>query len=195
MCSSDLAYTSLTRSRLKRKLFDALTDGHDFPLPPGMVDAEFENIWRQIEEDKKADRLDESDKAKSEDELKAEYRKIAERRVRLGLLLSEVGRANNISVDAEEFNRALVAEARRYPGGERQVLEFYQKHPHMAEALKAPILEDKVVDFILEMAKIEKRTISAEEFAKGDGEEEAGKDADKGEAKKPRRKAKGKDEA
>ncbi|MFN0041743.1 MAG: trigger factor [Alphaproteobacteria bacterium] len=162
------AYVMLARSRAKRKLFDTLTEVHDFPLPPGMIDMEFEGIWQQLQQDKAAGRSDPEDGAKSEDELKAEYRRIAERRVRLGLLLSEVGRANKISVSADEMSKALAAEARRYPGNERQVMEFYGKNPSAADALRAPLLEDKVVDYILELVQISKRTVTAEEFAKAD---------------------------
>ncbi len=162
------AYAMLARSRAKRKLFDTLTEAHDFPLPPGMIDMEFEGIWRQLQQDKAAGRGDPEDSAKSEDELKAEYRRIAERRVRLGLLLSEVGRANKISVSADEMSKALAAEARRYPGNERQVMEFYGKNPAAADALRAPLLEDKVVDYILELVQISKRAVTAEEFAKAD---------------------------
>lgn len=157
-------YNAVTRSRAKRVLFDKLAEGHDFPLPPGMVDAEFEGIWRQVQEDKEQGRLDAEDAKKSEDELKADYRKIAERRIRLGLLLSDLGRKNNISVTQEETNRALIAEARRHPGSERQVMEFYSQNQAAAEALRAPILEDKVVDYILELAKVTKKPVTTDAF-------------------------------
>src|SRR5262249_458640 len=122
-------YKTLARMRMKRDLLDALAERHIFPVPAGMVDSEFEEIWQQVEADRQADRLEPGDKAKLRGDLKREYRQIAERRVRLGLLLSEVGRRNNIQVTAEELNRAILQEARRYPGQERQVLEFYQKSP------------------------------------------------------------------
>ena len=112
-----------------------------------MVDSEFQEIWKQIEADRKEGRLDPEDAAKSEDELRQEYTEIAERRVRLGLLLSEVGRQNNIQVTAEELNRAVLDEARRYPGQERKVYEWYQKNPDMVARLRAPIYEDKIIDF------------------------------------------------
>jgi len=179
------AYEMLSRSRLKRKLFDALTDGHDFPLPAGMVDMEFEGIWQQMQQDRAQGRGDPEDADKSEDTLKAEYRRIAERRVRLGLLLADVGRSNKIEVSVEELNRALMAEARRFPGNEARVMEFYSKNPQAAEQLRAPLLEDKVVDFILEMASVSKREVTAEVFAKADSDDiksagaEAGEDAEK----------------
>ena len=138
-----------------------------------MVDMEFNGIWQQIEQDRTAGRLDAEDAAKSEDDLRKEYASVAERRIRLGLLLSEVGRVNNIAVTAEELNRALVNEARRHPGNERRVMEFYSQNPAAADTLRAPILEEKVVDFILEMAKVTKKAISPEEFLKSDGAESA----------------------
>jgi trigger factor len=118
-------YAELSRLRLKRVLLDALAGAHDFPVPPGMVDLEFAQIWSQVEESRKRGELDPADAAKSEEELKADYRAIAERRVRLGLLLSEVGQRHNITVAPEEVNRAMIEEARRFPGQERRVLEYF----------------------------------------------------------------------
>lgn len=154
----------LSRARLKRQLLDQLAAVHDFTVPQGMVDAEFEIIWTRIKEAMGKGALDPADAGKSEDELKAEYRSIAERRVRLGLLMSEVGGQNNISLSAEELNRAVMAEARRHPGQERQILEFYRNKPEAMERLRAPLFEDKVVDFIVEMAQIEERKVSAAEL-------------------------------
>jgi trigger factor len=157
-------YKGLARVRMKRTLLDALADRHQFPVPPGMVESEFDEIWKQIEADRKDGRLDPEDAAKSEEDLRRDYRAIAERRVRLGLLLSEVGRANNIQVTAEELNRAVLDEARRFPGRERQVFEFYQKNPEMVARLRAPIYEDKIIDFILELAKLTERNVSPQEL-------------------------------
>lgn len=157
-------YRSLARVRLKRGLLDALAERHQFPVPAGMVGTEFEEIWRQVEVDRKEGRLDPEDAARSEEELRKEYKAIAERRVRLGLLLSEVGRQNNIQVTAEELNRAVMDEARRYPGKERQVFEYYQKNPDMVARLRAPIYEDKIIDFILELAKLTERTVTPQEL-------------------------------
>jgi trigger factor len=157
-------YRGLARVRLKRALLDALSDRHHFPVPAGMVESEFEEIWRQIEADRKEGRLDPEDAAKSEEDLRRDYMAIAERRVRLGLLLSEVGRANNIQVTAEELNRAVLDEARRFPGRERQVFEFYQKNPEMVARLRAPIYEDKIIDFILELAKLTDRKVTPQEL-------------------------------
>jgi trigger factor len=164
-------YGQVARARLKRKLLDVLADNHDFTLPDGLVDIEFSAIWRQIEEDMKADRLDEEDKGKGEEQLKKEYRDIALRRVKLGLLLSEVGRMNNIDVPQDELTRAIIAEARRYPGQEKQVIEYFQRSPEALNQVRAPLYEEKVVDFILEQAQINERGVSPEQFAK-EGEEE-----------------------
>jgi trigger factor len=157
-------YKDYSRIRMKRHLLDKLAEAHDFPVPEGMVDAEFNSIWKQIEEDRKNDRLDAEDAAKSVDELKADYRAIGERRVRLGLLISEVGRRNTIDVTQEEVNRALLQEAQRHPGHEREVFEFYQKTPAALANLRAPIFEDKVVDFIIDLAKVTERDLTLDQL-------------------------------
>ena len=154
------------RARLKRGLLDQLAEKHDFSLPDGLVDAEFETIWKQIDADLKADRLDEEDKGKTEDQLKSEYRDIAKRRVKLGLLLSEVGRSNNIQVPNDDLTRAVIAEARRFPGQEKQVIDYYQKTPEALNQLRAPIYEDKVIDFILELAQVSERHATPDQFRK-----------------------------
>jgi len=158
-------YAGVTRSRLKRQLLDKLSDAHDFTVPAGLLDAEFDGIWQQVEADKAKGQLDADDEGKSDDQLKAEYRAIAERRVKLGLLLSEVGRINNIQIASEEISRAVMNEARRYPGQERQVIELYQKNPQALAQLRAPIYEDKVVDFIVELAKVSERSITPAELS------------------------------
>ena len=124
------------------------------------MEAEFGQIWSRVEEDRKAGRLDADDAGKDEDTLRAEYRKIAERRIRLGLLLSEIGRTNNIQVGQDELMQAMRTEASRYPGQEKQVFEFFQKNPQALENLRAPIFEEKVVDFMLELAKVTDTTVS-----------------------------------
>ena len=159
-------YDQLARLRLKRELLDALADMVKFASPEGMVEQEFSQIWQRLEADKQADRLDEEDKNKDEETLKADYRAIAERRVRLGLLLGEIGRVNGIVVAPEEMTRAMRAEASRYPGQEQQVFEFFRQNPRAAETLRGPIFEEKVIDFILELAKVEEKIVTAEELAK-----------------------------
>lgn len=158
-------YGAATRTRLKRQLLDKLAENHNFEMPPGMVEAEFQQIWSQVEADRQAGRTDPDDKDKSEDELKAEYRAIAERRVKLGLLLSEIGRRSQVEVKQDEMGRAIMAEARRYPGQERKVIDFYQNNPDALARVRAPLYEDKVVDYILDTAKVTDHKISPEQFA------------------------------
>jgi trigger factor len=159
-------YKNLSRMKMKRSLLDQLSDQHSFEVPPGMVEMEFGQIWNEISSDKARLEAEMAEEKKSEDELKAEYQKIAERRIRLGLLLSEVGRINNIEVKSEEITRAMVEQARRFPGQERQVMEYFQKNPEAAQSLRAPIFEDKVVDFIVEMASVTDKTVTKEELQK-----------------------------
>ncbi|MGS0646359.1 trigger factor [Komagataeibacter melomenusus] len=158
-------YDQLSRLRLKRELLDKLAEKTDFQAPPGMVDAEFSQIWARIEEDRKAGRLDEEDKDKDEDTLRADYRKIAERRVKLGLLLAEIGRVNNITVTQEEIVHAVRAEAARYPGQEQAVFEYFGKNPQAIDGLRGPIFENKVIDYIVELAKVEDKVVTPEELA------------------------------
>jgi trigger factor len=143
-----------SRMKLKRAILDELDKKHSFDLPPGMVTAEFDNIWAQVQAEKQAGQLDEDDAKKTEKQLEKDYKKIAERRVRLGLVLAEIGQKEEVSISNEELQGAMIAEARRYPGQEQQVIEFYQKNPNAIAQLRAPIFEEKVVDLIIEKAKI-----------------------------------------
>ena len=163
-------YAGAARFKLKRALLDALDEKHSFDLPPRMVEAEFDGIWQQVEADKAAGRLSEEDAKKSDKKLKDEYKKIAERRVRLGLVLAEIGRANNITVSDQELNQAIMAEARNYPGQERAVLDFYRQNPNAAASMRAPIYEDKVVDLIFGAAEVKDAKITKEELLKEDEE-------------------------
>lgn len=162
-------YDQVSRQRLKRALLDALAAGADFACPQGMVEPEFAQIWQRVEADMKDGKLDADDAGKSEETLRAEYRAIAERRVRLGLLLSEIGRSNSVQVSQDELMRAMRTEASRYPGQERQVLEFFQKNPNAVESLRGPIFEEKVVDFILELAQVSERAVPLEELTASEG--------------------------
>lgn len=157
-------YGSLSRGRLKRALLDHLAEAHAFTVPQGLVDSEFDAIWQQIEADRKAGRTDPDDAGKSDEQLKKEYREIADRRVKLGLLLSEVGRMNNIEVSNDEISRQVAAEASRYPGREKQVVEYYRNTPAALAQLRAPLYEEKVVDYILEQAQITDRKVPVEEL-------------------------------
>ena len=161
-------YKDLSRSHLKRALLDQLDEAHSFDLPNGMVDAEFNQIWSQVE----AAERDEEDKDKSEDELKEEYRKIAERRVRLGLVLAEIGKRAEVEVPQEDLQREMINMARAYPGQEREVLEFYQKNPAALQQLRAPLFEEKVVDYIVERAEVADKKVSKEKLMEDpDGED------------------------
>jgi trigger factor len=251
-------YDSIARQRLKRALLDKLAERYDFPVPPGMVEMEFQAIWNQYQAEKErqkeavsaaqaepvegpidaaaliapeetalegsserspasaeAPRPHEHEPAahhaisqqgsaeqpidaaaivapeetalegasdsqptapvdEEDVKAKAEYQRIAERRVRLGLLLAEIGRGNNISVSQEELNQALAQEARRHPGYERQVIDYYRRTPEAINNLRAPIFEEKVIDFIVELAKLEERKVTPQELMTGAAEEEDG---------------------
>ena len=157
-----------SRMKLKRAILDALDGKHDFELPAGMVEAEFGNIWAQVQAEKEAGQLDEDDAKKSDEDLEKDYRKIAERRVRLGLVLAEMGQKEEVNISNEELQQAMVAEARRYPGQEQQVIEFYQKNPQAIAQLRAPIYEEKVVDLIIEKAAVKDKKVKKEELFKED---------------------------
>jgi len=164
-------YDSMSRMRLKKALLDALSKMADFPVPPSIADQEFDQIWQQFEAARKAGTQDEEDKGKDDDTLKAEYRAIAERRVRLGLLLAEIGRVNSITVSEQEVDRALYQRAMQYPGQEMQMLEFMRKYPQFTNTVRGPLLEDKVVEFVLELAKVSDVVVTPEELAKEEPEE------------------------
>lgn len=163
-------YKGAARFKLKRALLDELDEKHSFDLPPKMVEAEFDGIWQQVEADKEAGRLTEADAKKSDKKLKEEYRKIAERRVRLGLVLAEIGRENNVTVTDQELNNAIIAEARNYPGQEQAVLNFYRQNPNAAAGMRAPIYEEKVCDLIFDQAEVKDEPISKEDLLKDDEE-------------------------
>ena len=173
-------YGELAKQRLKRALLDQLAASHDFPVPPGMVELEFEAIWKQIEASKKEGELDPAEVGKDEEKLKADYRAIAERRVRLGLLLAEIGQRNSLSVPQEELNRAMMDEARRFPGQERQVLEYFKNAPEAVAQLRAPLFESKVIDFIVAVAKPAERKVPLAELLKEPDEDAAEASAEGG---------------
>ena len=135
-----------------------------------MVDQEFDQIWAQFQQEKEAGRLPEEEAEKAEDDLKAEYRAIAERRVRLGLVLAEIGRLAEVQITEQEVQQAVVAQARQFPGQEREVIEFFQKNPGAMAQVRAPIYEDKVVDHILTVADVTDKTVSKDELLAEDEE-------------------------
>jgi trigger factor len=162
--------SAATRLKLKRALLDKLNASHDFALPPTLVDNEFQTIWRQVTEDLQQSKRSFEDEGTTEEKAREEYRGIAERRVRLGLILSEVGSRNKIEVSDDEVSRALVERARQFPGQERKVYDFYRNNPQALAEVRAPLYEDKVIDFILELAKVKEKPVNVEElYADTDG--------------------------
>ncbi len=171
-------YRTASRNKLKRQLLDRLAETYPFAVPEGMVELEFQGIWRQLEEEMK--RTGQSFAAEgdalgeTEEKAKAEYRRIAERRVRLGLLLADIGNKNDIKVEPQELQQAMIREARRFPGQERQVLELFRKNEGALEQLRAPIFEDKVCEFVFQLAKVSERPVTPEALlADPDEEDEA----------------------
>jgi trigger factor len=192
-------FAGATRMKVKRALLDKLDAAHDFPLPPKMVEAEFATIWREVEAERARGELDPDDAAKSEDDLKADYRKIAERRVRLGLVLAEIGRRNGVAVSDDEVLQAMRQEAVRYGNEAQRVFDLMRQNPQMQAQVRAPIFEDKVVDLILATAKVDDRNVSKaellaeDELPEGYGSaksEEGDAEAKPGRAKKAAPKAK-----
>ena len=161
-------YAGASRFKLKRALLDQLDTKHDFPLPPKMVEAEFAAIWQQVEQDKEAGQLPPEDLKKSDKKLKEEYRKIAERRVRLGLVLAEIGRANNVQVTDQELGEAMRQEAMKYGPQAQQVFDLFRQNPNAQAQLRAPIFEDKVVDLIVDKAKVKDQKVSKDDLMKDD---------------------------
>ncbi|PVM84123.1 trigger factor [Caulobacter radicis] len=161
-------YTNSSRFKLKRALLDVLDSKHDFALPPRMVEAEFAGIWQQVQADKTQGGLPPEDADKTEEQLQDEYKKIAERRVRLGLVLAEIGRKNDVVVTDQELNEAIVREARQYGAQAQQVFDMYRQRADLQASLRAPIYEDKVVDLIFAKAKVEEKEVSKEELLEED---------------------------
>jgi trigger factor len=155
-------YARVSRTHLKRRILDALDASHSFDLPGGMVQAEFDAIWAQVEAEMKREGSSPEDEGKSEDELKAEYRTIAERRVRLGLVLAKIGEQNAITVSQDEVNRALAARARQFPGQEKELIQYYTSNPQAMAELRVPLFEDKVIDFLGELMQVEDRKVPRE---------------------------------
>jgi trigger factor len=161
-------HAAASRQRVKRQLLDKLDEMHKFALPPTLAEDEFKNVWSAVEGDLKAQGRSFADEGTTEEKAREEYRAIAERRVRLGLVLAEIGARNNITVTDEELSRAVVERARQVPGHEQQVWDLYRKNPQAVAALRAPMFEDKVVDFLLELASISDKPVSREELYRDD---------------------------
>jgi trigger factor len=163
-------YTEQIRQKVKRQVLDQLDETHKFDLPPSMVEQEFDNLWRQVNQELERAGRTFADEKTTEDDARADYRKIAERRVRLGLVLSEIGERNNIAVTEEETQQALTAALRQFPGQERRIYEFYRSNPQALAALRAPIFEEKVVNYILELADVTDKKVTKEELMKEEEE-------------------------
>jgi trigger factor len=166
-------YMMHTRMKLKRQILDALDTAHDFALPETLVNTEFDAIWKQLQQGLERANRTLADEGKEEATLRAQYHKIAERRVRLGLLIGEIGDKAKVEVAQDELRRALIEQARRYPGQEKLVYEYYEKNPTALLELRAPIFEDKVIEHILSHAKPIDRQVTVEELLKPDDDEEA----------------------
>ncbi|MGN6158528.1 MAG: trigger factor [Devosia sp.] len=160
------ALASMSRQAIKRQILDALDETHKFPVPEQLVDAEFDSIWQRVEHEVKDHGRSFEDEGTTEEEARAQYRKIAERRVRLGLVVAEVGNKNNIQVTEDEHQQALIAEVRRFPGQEQQVYDYYRNNPPARAGLRAPVFENKVVDFIAEQATQTDKPMSRDDLAK-----------------------------
>jgi trigger factor len=166
-------HAGLSRQRVKRQLLDKLDEMHKFALPPTLAEEEFKNVWNAVESDLKAQGRSFADEGTTEEKAREEYRGIAERRVRLGLVLAEIGERNKIAVTDEEITRAIVERARQVPGREQEVWEFYQKNPGALASIRAPIFEEKVVDFLLDQATVSEKQVSREELLKDDEDEKS----------------------
>jgi trigger factor len=162
-----------SRQKVKRALLDQLDERHKFEPPPSLVEQEFNNVWSTIEGDLKQQNRTFADEGTTEEKARAEYHGIAERRVRLGLVIAEIGEKNNIKVTEEQLTAAVVEQARQFPGREQQLWDYYRNNPGALAGLRAPIFEDKVVDFLLELADVTDKQVSRDELYKEDENEAA----------------------
>ena len=160
------ALAQMSRQAMKRQILDALDEGHKFDVPEQLVDAEFNTIWERVKHEIEHHGRSFEDEGTTEDEARDQYKKSAERRVRLGLVVAEIGNANKVQVTEEEHQQALIAEVRRFPGQEQQVYDYYRKNPNALASLRAPVFENKVVDFVAELAQSTEKKMTREELAK-----------------------------
>jgi len=165
-------YGNVTRQKLKRQILDQLDEMYQFDTPAGLVDAEFDNIWRQINTDLEQSGKTFADEDTTEEDARAEYRKLAERRVRLGLVLSEIGEKAGVEVSEDEMQRALYAQLQQFPGQQKEILEFFRNTPGASASLRAPIFEEKVIDKLLTEIDVTDKTVSKEELMAEDEEED-----------------------
>ncbi len=180
-------FANETRPLVKKDIMDALDDAHKFDIPQVMLNQEFEDMWKQIFKAKQDGQLDAEDATKTDDQLKQEYLAVADRRVRLGLVLTHIASQWGIEVSQDDVKQAVMQEAQRYPGQESQVFEYYQKNPQVLDRLRAPILEEKVIDAILQKAQVTEKHMTAEEIqAVLESEHETPTPAKPDEAEKPK---------
>jgi trigger factor len=161
-------FAAQSRAKLKRSLLDQLDEHHKFAAPPTLVDQEFDAVWSQVKGDLDSQNKTFEDEGTTEEKAREEYKRISDRRVRLGLVLAEIGEKNNIKVADEDLTRAVVERARQFPGQEQQVWDYYRKNPQAMAQLRAPLYEEKVVDFISELANVTDKKVSKEELFKAD---------------------------
>lgn len=166
-------HAGAARQKVKRALLDALDAAHKFEVPEGLVEQEFFGVWSRVNEDLAQQGRTFADEGTTEEEAREDYRRIAERRVRLGLVLAEIGERNNIQVSDDEVTRAVVERARQFPGQEQQVWEYYRRTPEALASVRAPLFEEKVVDFLLELANVTEKTVTKEELYKDEDDEKA----------------------
>ena len=177
-------FDAQSRRKVKKELLDALDAKYSFELPPSLVEQEFAAVWAQVEGDMKANNRTFADEDTTEEDARADYRKIAERRVRLGLVLAQIGEKSDIKISDDEVTQALVERVRQYPGQEKQVWDFYRKNPQALAEIRAPLFEEKVVDQILTQVTVVDETVSKEAlFGDDDGEEDGSKPASKAKGK------------
>jgi trigger factor len=158
----------MSRQKLKRKLLDELDVRHKFAPPPSLVEDEFNNVWKTVVNDLESQKRTFADEGTTEEKAKEEYRAIADRRVRLGLVIAEIGERNNIKVTDEELTRAVMERARQFPGKEQEVWNHFRNNPNAVASIRAPIFEDKVIDYIVELAKVTEKTVTREELYQDD---------------------------
>ena len=181
-----LEYETMAEAELKQKVLDALDERYDFPVPEKLVNAEFESIWRAATEQMKQEGTTFEDEGTTEEEARKEYRELAERRVRLGLVIGAIGARAGVDVTEEELREALLAKAQQYPGQEQQVIEFYRKTPEALIELRGPIFESKVLDHILSSVQVTEKEVTPEELMKIlEEEEEEGETAEEAKAAAP----------
>jgi trigger factor len=166
-------HAGMSRQKIKRQLLDQLDKMHQFEPPPSLVEEEFDRVWKSVLQELEQEKKTFADENTTEEKAKAEYRAIAERRVRLGLVLAEIGEKNNITVTDEELNRAVMEHVRQFPGQEQRVWDYYRQTPAALAGLRAPIFEEKVVDFLLELAEVTESKVTREELYKDDDESAA----------------------